>query len=150
MATFLALDFGEARTGVALGESETQIVSPISTLVRRSDEQLIEEILVLVQKHQAEQLILGLPSRLDGSEGDAALRVRSFHKKLETRTRLPATLVTETLTSRAARERIATNFPGQRSKKRASRRVPANRQVDAVAAQLIGEQYLEQSREGVS
>lgn len=145
MSIFLAIDFGERRTGVAAGETETGMVSPIATIRRSSDQQLIEALELLAREHGASQLLLGLPCLLDGSDGDAASRVRSFAKKIACQCSLPLELVCETLTSRAARERIASYRSSTTARKNSRPKNPSPRfQIDAVAAQIIGEQYLEQ------
>ena len=71
-----------------------------------------------------------------------AQRVRSFDAKLRKRSTLPTRLMVETLTTRAARERIGPTRRTQRSK---TKTLPPHQQVDAVAAQIIGEQFLAQN-----
>ena len=76
-----------------------------------------------------------MPLRLDGSEGDAGRRVRSFGDKLAESSALEPVFVSETLTSDEARRRLGPT----------ARRRPEK--IDAVAAQILGEQYLsERSR----
>ena len=149
MSSFLAIDFGERRTGVAVGETETRMVTPIATIQRSSDRQLIDALKLLATTHDATRLVLGLPCLLDGSEGDIAVRVRSFAGKVSTHCSLPFDLVSETLTSRAAHERIRSyGGPAIRSRSsktsRTQNRSPQY-QLDAVAAQIIGEQFLNQA-----
>ncbi len=139
MSNFVALDFGERRVGVAVGDPEVQLVSPVETLPRRSDKAVIEALVTLARRHQATHFVLGLPCLLDGSETAMAKRVRSFEAKLRKQSDLPTIFVCETLTSRAARERIGKTGRIPRSN---SKTPPPHRQVDAVAAQIIGEQFL--------
>lgn len=127
----LAIDFGERRTGTALVEVELGIATPLETLRRRSDTQLIAELEALRKRHRADGWLLGLPVRLDGTEGDAARRVRSFGLKLTSQAGAGEPIfVSETLTSDEARRRLG---------RTAHRRPEA---IDAVAAQIMGEQYL--------
>ena len=126
----LAIDFGERRTGTALVDLEVGVATPLETLARRSDPQLIEALEALRRRHRADGWLLGLPLLLDGSEGDAAHRVRSFGAKLARDSSREPIFVSETLTSREARDRL-----GGRA-----RRQPEK--IDAVAAQIVGEQYL--------
>lgn len=130
LARLLAIDFGERRTGTALVEVELGIATPLETLVRRSDPQLIQELQTLRRRHRADGWILGLPLRLDGSEGDAAHRVRSFGAKLANESSHEPIFVSETLTSDEARRRLGST----------ARRRPEK--IDSVAAQIVGEQYL--------
>ena len=130
LARLLAIDFGERRTGTALVEVELGIATPLETLVRRSDPQLIEALEVLRKRHRADGWVLGLPLRLDGTEGDAAHRVRSFGSKLANESAREPIFVSETLTSDEARRRL-----GSTARRRPDR-------IDSVAAQIVGEQYL--------
>ena len=126
----LAIDFGERRTGTALVDLELGIATPLQTLTRRSDTQLIAELESLRQRHRAGGWLLGLPLRLDGTEGDAGRRIRSFGTKLVEASALDPIFVSETLTSDEARRRLGST----------ARRCPEK--IDAVAAQILGEQYL--------
>lgn len=130
LARLLAIDFGERRTGTALVDLQLGIATPLETITRSSDAQLIEELERLRRRHHANGWILGLPLLLDGTEGDAAYRVRSFGAKLADATDHDPFLVSETLTSNEARRRLGAT----------ARRRPEK--IDAVAAQIVGEQYL--------
>lgn len=132
MTRLLAIDFGERRIGIATGETAPAIASPLCTLRRRSDRQAISEILRLAEAEEVEALVLGEPRLEDGTVGEAAERVRRFQHKLRAETELPIHLVPELLTSVEAAERLE------------ARASPRGRNgLDAVAAQVILEEYLE-------
>jgi putative Holliday junction resolvase len=139
----LAIDFGEARIGLAVSDPLGRLALPLTTLVRHSDQQVIAKLQDLVEAEGIEHLILGEPRNLDGSRGAAVERVRSFRRKLSERIPLPCDLVDESLTSVEAVERL-------RAAGADLRRQPER--IDAVAAQILLEQFLDQqpteSRDG--
>src|SRR5690606_7942025 len=57
----LAVDFGETRVGVAISDPEGRVATPLATLVRRSDQALIEAIGGLCREYEVERLVLGEP-----------------------------------------------------------------------------------------
>ena len=133
----LAIDFGEARIGLAISDPEGRLAMPLTTISRRSDQQAIERIAEIIAREEVRHLIVGEPRNLDGTLGDSAMRVRSFTDKLTRRIPLPCDLVDESLTSVEAAERLrdAGVDPGKHPER-----------IDAVAAQVLLEQYLAASR----
>lgn len=134
----LAIDFGEARIGLAISDPEGRLAVPLTTLHRSNDMDTINEIERIVEREQIEQLVMGEPRNLDGSIGESALRVRSFTRKILAQIDLPCEWVDETLTSVEATERL-------RDAGVDLRRQPDR--IDAVAAQILLEQYLSSQTE---
>ena len=132
----LAIDFGEKRIGLALSDPDTRLALPLTTLNRRSDKEAIAAITQIVQDQQVSQLVVGEPLNMDGSRGDSARRTASFARKLQSATGLQCVMVDETLTSIAARDRLIEAGVDLR-------RHPDR--VDAVAAQLLLEEFLANS-----
>ncbi len=98
----LGIDHGEARIGIAATDDFGILAHPVET-IDLSKTEPIERIAALVQARGIHTLVLGLPLRMDGTEGDAAIKVRAFAGRL--RERLPGTplvFVDETLTTSAA------------------------------------------------
>jgi putative Holliday junction resolvase len=127
----LAVDFGEARIGLAVSHGELAL--PLRTLERTSDEAAIAAIAELAREEGVTALVVGEPRRLDGTRGSAVERVHAFAKKLGAACGLPCTFVDEALTSRAAEARL-------REAGIDPRRHPER--VDQVAAQLLLEEAL--------
>lgn len=75
----LALDVGERRTGVAIGE---RIAQPLTTLKRRSRAEDFDRIANLVREHGIERVIVGLPLNMDGSQGAQARRVTRYAERM--------------------------------------------------------------------
>ena len=75
----LALDIGERRTGVAVGE---RLAQPLLTLKRRSKAEDWQAIARLVREHQVDTVVVGKPLNMDGSEGFAAQRVVRYAERM--------------------------------------------------------------------
>lgn len=129
----LAIDFGEARIGLAVSDPEGRLAVPLTTIPRPSDQQAIDQIGRIADREEVQHLIVGEPRNLDGTLGESARRVRSFTEKLKQRIPLPCDLVDETLTSVEAVERL--RDAGVDPRKRPEK-------IDAVAAQILLEQFL--------
>ncbi|MEM1245016.1 MAG: Holliday junction resolvase RuvX [Acidobacteriota bacterium] len=124
----LGVDFGESRVGLALSDEQQKHCVPLKTVDRRSDAQVIEEVLEIATEHGAGEILVGEPKNVDGSRGPAAKRARSFARKLSRRCELPVTLVDEALTTVEATERLReAGLSGAALRAR----------VDAVAAQVL-------------
>lgn len=120
--------------------ADTEIALPLTTLKRSSDSQIIAQIAEIIDREQIELIVVGEPLNLDGSRGDAAERAASFARKLATSTRLDCRLVDETLTSVAAEERLReAGVDPRRHRER----------IDAVAAQILLQQFLDSRAGGV-
>jgi len=82
--TWMCLDIGERRIGVALSDPDEMIAQPHSTLTVPASGQLpVDEIRGIVEERGVEGIVVGLPRRLDGSEGTAAAAVRRKAARLE-------------------------------------------------------------------
>lgn len=102
----LGIDHGDARIGVAATDEFGILPHPLET-IDRSRTDAIERIAELASTRKIQTLVLGLPLRMDGSEGDSAAKVRKFARQLEARLpNIPLTLVDETLTTSSAAEKL--------------------------------------------
>ena len=130
----LALDVGERRTGVAVGE---RLARPLLTLKRRSKAEDFRAIARLVREHQIDTLVVGKPLNMDGSEGFAAQRVARYAQ------RLVAALAEMGLVVQLAfwDERLST-VEAERMLRAGSGKGPG---IDAAAAAVILQGYLDHS-----
>ncbi|MCL2021858.1 MAG: Holliday junction resolvase RuvX [Betaproteobacteria bacterium] len=128
MGTVLAFDFGEKRTGVAVGESALRQAHPLAVLKANDSSALLEAIARLIVEWQPERLVVGLPTYTDGTEHDMTQKVRAFAARLRERFALPVAEADEVLTSLDAMNRL------RETGRSVKRMKPV---VDAVAAQLI-------------
>lgn len=129
----MALDFGDARTGVAISDLLCSIVGSTTVIHSRNMEKTVDEICKLVQQNGVGEIAVGLPKNMDGTEGTRAELCREFARKVEEATGLPVKLWDERRTTVEAHNILsAHNYHGKKRKNT----------VDAVAASLILEGYL--------
>ncbi|MCZ6542544.1 MAG: Holliday junction resolvase RuvX [Planctomycetota bacterium] len=133
---YLAIDLGERRTGLAVGDDQTGVVTPLSVLELPRGEGLIEALLKAHQEHSPDEIVLGLPLNMDGTEGAPAKRVREFAKTLRKRCECVVHCQDERLTSYAADQRMART--GRTHKQKKGMR-------DALAAAEILRDFLDKS-----
>lgn len=102
----MAIDLGEKRTGLAVGSDSTDIVTPVAVIQTSSLNELLRQIGLAVAEHGPDELVLGLPLNMDGSEGDAAKTVRGLKGFLEQRYGIPINLSDERLSSFDAEQKM--------------------------------------------
>jgi len=154
----LGLDVGGERTGVAISDPQGILATPLTVLASRDENALIDEILALVSQHKVERIVVGLPRQLSGDLGKQANKVTAFADKLAAQAKhnnfdqMDMQLWDERLSTKAA-ERLKTEGDGQgsslrsRGRKRARNRNLAIRaEVDAIAAALILQGFLDSQR----
>jgi putative Holliday junction resolvase len=130
--TVLAFDFGTRRIGVAVGDFETGLAHPLTTIAAADNRARFAEIERLIAEWRPALLVVGLPARTDGAEHPIGHLARRFAQRLHGRFGLPAALVDEHLTSHDAEQSL-------RSAGARGARLKAG--LDAVAAQRILEAY---------
>lgn len=134
----MALDYGERRIGVALSDPLRMIASPLGTLQRRAGKRPPwAEIGRLVEEHEVDEAVVGLPLNLAGDETEWTKEVRAFGDDLARRTGLPVSFIDERMTSVAA-ERAVRGMGLKRSEREQKER------IDSAAAALILDAWLRQ------
>jgi putative pre-16S rRNA nuclease len=83
--TYLSLDIGTRRIGVAVGSAELQLATPLRVIERRKVESDAARILALAREYDAERIVVGLPRELDGSIGAQARTVMAYAESLAPR-----------------------------------------------------------------
>lgn len=102
----LGIDYGQARIGIAATDACGILAYPVESIHLAHTEPL-GRIAELVEKLGIRTLVLGLPLRLDGTEGTACERVRAFGEKLAARLpQLPLVYVDEFLTTATAQDKL--------------------------------------------
>ncbi|MFC2063132.1 Holliday junction resolvase RuvX [Chloroflexota bacterium] len=131
----LGLDIGDKRIGVAMGDPDGILASPLTIINRVGDEELdIKAITDIIDQHQVKQVIVGLPLSMDGSIGSQAEKVTAFTQRLAQHTEVPVEFRDERLTTVAA----------QRLMKTASKKTRQKARDDAIAAAIILQRYLDE------
>lgn len=138
MGRVLAVDYGKVRVGLAVSDPMRRTAQPLDVVERQRGRSLLEGVLGAVREHEVEEIVVGLPLRMDGSEGVLAEAARSFAKALGERAGVPVKLRDERLTSVEA----------SRGMRRAGVTARNQRQVlDKVAAAILLRDYLESQLE---
>ena len=105
--TTLAFDFGLARIGVAQGDAEVAMAHPLCTIAAPSKAARFEQIAHLIQTWQPRQLVVGLPTHMDGCEHETTALCRRFGHQLHGRFSLPVYWMDERLSSVLAQSLLA-------------------------------------------
>ena len=129
----LAIDYGDARTGIAVSDASGLIVGQTTVIHSYNAEKTAQEIARLVRETGAERLVMGFPRNMDGTEGTRAALYREFAKRVEETCGMSVVLWDERRTTVEAHQILSDcNYHGKKRKNT----------VDAVAASLILEGYL--------
>ena len=135
----MAIDYGDAHTGVAISDLTGLVAGHTETVHSRKQEEVLRRLGELIGEYGVTELALGWPKNMDGSLGPRAEKAEAFAKELEKTFGLPVRLWDERRTTVDAHNILAS--AGKNAKKR-------KKTVDAVAAALILEGYLTYRREG--
>ena len=87
----LGVDYGDARTGIAISDLTCSLVGTTLVIHSRNPEKTTEEIVKLVKENQVGEIVVGLPKNMDGTEGARAELCRRFAAGLEEASGLPLT-----------------------------------------------------------
>ena len=129
----MAVDYGDARTGIAVSDLLCSIVGSTTVIHSRNMDKTLEETARLVKEKEVTQIVVGLPKNMDGTEGARAEVCKVFAKKVGELTGIPVAMWDERRTTVEAHNILSEhNYRGKKRKNT----------VDAVAASLILEGYL--------
>ena len=153
MAVWLALDVGDARIGVAISDATGFLASPYTTLhVNRDESQTWKAVQRLIEETGAEGLVVGLPISLDGAIHSQGKRVQVFADRLKDHITVPITFWDERLSTVEAERLLVERGgadPGKRNrttsrrKRNQSKRRRKKQEIDALAAAVILQEYLD-------
>ena len=133
MKRIMGIDYGDARTGVAMSDLLCSLVGSTAVVPSRNTEKAIADIVRMAKENEVGQIVVGLPRNMDGTEGARAELCREFADKLRAGTGLEVVMWDERRTTVEAHNILSQhNYHGQKRKNT----------VDAVAASLILEGYL--------
>jgi putative holliday junction resolvase len=135
MRRLMGLDIGDKKIGVALSDPTEVLATPLTTIIRVTDDIALKEINRLAKKHDISRIIIGLPYSLDGSIGKQAEKVLFFTKQIEKETGIEIAMQDERLTSVSADQKL--REAGKKGRKLKS-------EMDAAAASVILQAYLDE------
>jgi len=137
MPVALGLDAGSVRVGLAATDPTETIAGPVATLSRRDSAALWTRVREEARQRGADRLVVGLPRRLDGSEGEAAAAARALADEASRETGLPVEMWDEWLTTVSAERALVEG--GMRRERR-------RRTIDAIAAAIMLQAWLDARR----
>jgi putative Holliday junction resolvase len=130
---FLGIDPGSRRVGVAVSDPKGKIALPL-TVIDRETEDWIQRVGEIVAERGVDEIVVGLPVRLDGTEGSEAEASRAAAEELRSRLGVEVTMFDERLTTASATRSMRESGVTERR---------ARGSVDRVAAALILQTYLD-------
>ena len=133
--TILGFDFGEKRIGVAVGNTVTSQAQALTTLHVESNAARLGAVEKLVKEWQPAGFVVGQPEHADGKPHAVAHRAKKFGNRLQEKFRLPVAYINETLSSTEASRLLA---------ERGVKGIAQKTEIDAVAAQVILQSYLDE------
>lgn len=133
MMLYLSIDLGQRRTGLAVGDDATGVVTPLEVIETEDRGELLAALAEAIEQHEPDAFVVGLPLNMDGTEGPAAEAARQFGGELERLYGRPVHLQDERLTSFAADQAMARSGRTHKQKRRVR---------DALAAAAILRDFL--------
>ena len=139
----LAIDVGGRRIGLAISDPSRTLARPLSTLTVTSAADGVTRVADEIGRLERDDdglssIVVGMPVRLDGSASEETVRVAAFVEALRAHTSLPIVTADERLTSREAESRLSVLERDWRERKK---------KLDAAAAAIILQEYLDRARE---
>jgi len=135
----LAIDYGKARTGLAVSDLSCRLAVPLETVIEYNKDKLITHITEAAKKEQITRILLGYPKNMDGSVGESAQKVEELAEMLREQTGLDVILWDERQTTKSAVAVL--NNSNVRGKKRKA-------VIDTVAATIMLQEYLDYLQQG--
>lgn len=132
----LAIDYGKINIGLAYSDELGLTVQPLLSLKNLGKKDFLKRIRETVQTMEIRKLVVGVPFNMDGSRGEAVLKMEGIMESLRVTLKLPLAGIDERLSTVEALE-IWRDMPPRRQKR--------YRTVDSLAAALILERYLRES-----
>jgi putative Holliday junction resolvase len=130
----LALDVGDRHVGVALSDETATLASGLPNVERRGPRQEVKAVAALVRGHGVDEVVVGLPRRLDGTVGRQAEKVLAFVAALKPSVRVPIVTWDERFTTVMAHQAMIEGGLSRKDRKA---------RVDQVSAVLILQNYLD-------
>ena len=133
----MAIDYGDAHTGVAVSDPTGFLAGTTTTINSWRQEVVVDRLAQLIQEHQPDEVVLGFPKNMDGTDGRKAGLYRELAAELEEVTGMKIVLWDERRTTIDAHQILFNQGKDGRKRKKI---------VDAMAASLILENYLDFKR----
>ncbi len=137
MGKLICLDIGSVRIGIAQSDILHIVATPHSVYKRRTPYLDVRYIAELAEQLNAEKIIIGLPLKLDGTEGQSVQMAREFASKLSEQTIIPIEFQDERLSTVSAQRILLETNTSRKNRKG---------QVDQIAATIILQNYIDKTK----
>ncbi len=134
---YLCIDVGDKRTGLAVGDNELYLAHPVCVLEIPIGQALVDAIVNAIDEHGVDELVVGLPLHMDGTEGQRVQITKAFADQLTDTVDININFQDERLTSAAAEELLSGSGKTHKQKKQVR---------DALAAAEILKDFLDANR----
>ena len=131
----LAIDFGERRIGLAIGDLENKIAAPLKTIKNISYESILKEISLIVEEWEINQIVIGIPESYP--DQNINKQITNFSKILRKKLKIDVILFNEDFSSNYAQSDLASQMKAGRKKK------INKEEIDRIAATIILQSYFE-------
>lgn len=135
----MGIDYGDVRIGIAMTDALCIISSPFEVYKNKGQEDALNHIASLIKEYNVDEVAMGLPLNMDGTEGERAQIHRSFGEKLAQLSGVEVKYIDERLTSAQAEEILISS--GVRREKR-------KELIDKISAQIILQTYIDMNKRG--
>lgn len=133
----MGLDYGEARTGVALSDELGMMAHGLESIEHKeNDKKLLERICEIIKVNKVSKIVIGYPLNMNATKGPRVEKTDAFIKKLEKETGLPIEKIDERLTTVAAHKTMTLLGVSAEKKKKI---------VDTISAEYILQMYLDKN-----
>ena len=133
----MGLDYGEARTGVALSDELVMMAHGLESIEHKgNDKKLLERICEIIKANKVSKIVIGYPLNMNATKGPRVEKTDAFIKKLEKETGLPVEKIDERLTTVAAHKNSTLLRVSDEKKKKI---------VDTISAEYILQMYLDKN-----
>ncbi|MBZ4670533.1 MAG: hypothetical protein JG769_837 [Oscillospiraceae bacterium] len=130
----MAVDFGDARTGLAVCDRTEFLASPVGVIEEKDFDACVQKVAYAAEEYDVKEIVVGFPKNMDGSVGARAEKCKLFADELAKLVAVPVKLWDERRTTISAHNILnETNVRGKKRKEI----------IDEVAAVIILESYLE-------
>lgn len=133
MMRILSVDYGDARTGIAISDNSEFLASPVCTITEYHADRLAQKVADIAKEQGAGEIVVGLPINMNGTKGERAEKCEAFAEMLRGLVDVEVKMWDERSTTVTAHQYL--NETNVRGKKRKA-------VVDTVAATIILESYL--------
>lgn len=136
MSKAMGVDLGDKRIGIALSDPSQVLATPLKTIIRLQDDTAILEIISIAKKYGVSKIVVGLPYSLNGTIGPQAEKVLLFTKLMEQQASDMEIIMQD--------ERLTSVSANQKLKEAGKKRGKIKRDIDAAAATVILQAYLDE------